>query len=79
MPTKMAYKRMIGVGGVASRFVICEKEDQHLSQIATSDKYQFIVLAPRLPLRAAQTATGGANTASRTDATQLDIFDRGFA
>lgn len=55
--SKMAYKRMIGGGGAPSRFVIPELEDQHLTQIATSDKYQFIVLASCVPLRAAQSTT----------------------
>ena len=50
----MAYKSMIGGGGAPSRFVIRELEDQHLTQIATSDKYQFIVLASCVPLRVAQ-------------------------
>lgn len=69
--TKMEYKRMIGGGGAPSRFVIRELEDQHLTQIATSGKYQFIVLASCVPLRAAQsTAVANRHTALGTKATK---------
>jgi hypothetical protein len=67
----MAYRRMIGGGGAPSRFVIRELEDQHLTQIATSDKYQFIVLASCVPPRVAQSTTvGNKNTALRMKATK---------
>lgn len=67
----MAYKSMIGGGGAPSRFVIRELEDQHLTQIATSDKYQFIVLASCVPLRVAQrTAVANKNTALMIRATK---------
>jgi hypothetical protein len=65
----MAYKRMIGGGGAPSRFVIRELEDQHLTQIATSVKYQFIVLASCVPLRAAQ-STAVANITRPSEAAQ---------
>jgi hypothetical protein len=68
----MAYKSVIGGGGAPSRSVIRELEDQHLSQIATSDKYQFIVPASCVPRRAAQnTAVTARNTALGIKATEL--------